>query len=311
MKDKITKQDIVRSIKDNYKNLEQSIVSQLLLETPRHHSTTGVYREKIWESLFRQIIPHKFSIAQGVFIIDSSDNTNISKEVDLVVFDEQYTPYIFNYGNIKFIPIEAVAIVIQCKSENITKDKLEDWVKSIDNLNTNSNSIARIATNVAIGPVPTQKATQPIKILCSLKEAIDKSGEPKFGFDVAVCVKKSKKQSKLQVKFSKNIDTLFKAYRTFNLKGESINIEEFEEGINKRIRENSDQCVKGQFQNQLEVAKKLNEIKTDNLKIAKGDEHYSILSLIFQLNQLLMLINNPMLFPHQAYVDMFNKSDAS
>ncbi|MNN95966.1 hypothetical protein D3C81_2148620 [compost metagenome] len=33
----------------------------------------------------------------------------------------------------------------------------------------------------------------------------------------------------------------------------------------------------------------------------------SLLSLTFQLNQLLMLINNPLLFPHDAYVRMFNE----
>ena len=37
----------------------------------------------------------------------------------------------------------------------------------------------------------------------------------------------------------------------------------------------------------------------------KGEENV-ILSLIFQLNQLLMVINNPMLFPHRAYAKRFS-----
>lgn len=61
------------------------------------------------------VIPKKYCIEQGVFIIDSYGK--ISNEVDLAVFDEMYTPYIFNYEEIKFIPIEAVAAVIQCKSQ--------------------------------------------------------------------------------------------------------------------------------------------------------------------------------------------------
>lgn len=36
-------------------------------------------------------------------------------------------------------------------------------------------------------------------------------------------------------------------------------------------------------------------------------EENVLLSLIFQLNQLLMVLNNPMLFPHRAYADMFNR----
>jgi len=41
-------------------------------------------------------------------------------------------------------------------------------------------------------------------------------------------------------------------------------------------------------------------------KITYQDQPVSLLSLNLQLNQLLMLINNPMLFPHNAYAKMFN-----
>ena len=37
-----------------------------------------------------------------------------------------------------------------------------------------------------------------------------------------------------------------------------------------------------------------------------GEQELSLMSFNFQLNQILMLINNPMLFPHLDYVDMFN-----
>ncbi|WP_315815074.1 DUF6602 domain-containing protein [Paraflavitalea speifideaquila] len=117
-------QDTVSKIIQNYKQLEESIVKQLFIEITNHYPTTGAYREEVWKSLFRQIIPKKFSIEQGVFIIDSKGQ--VSQEVDLVVFDEQYTPFIFNYGNIMFIPIEAVAIVIQCKSNTLKNQELKN-----------------------------------------------------------------------------------------------------------------------------------------------------------------------------------------
>jgi len=41
--------------------------------------------------------------------------------------------------------------------------------------------------------------------------------------------------------------------------------------------------------------------------VKNSEGEISLLTLNFQLNQLLMIINNPMLFPHQAYVRMFNK----
>ena len=139
-------EETIIKIVENYENLEKSIVNQLKLSVPAHNSTTGTYREEVWRSLFEQIIPKKFVIEQGVFIIDSYGS--ISKEVDLVIYDESYTPYIFNYGAIKFIPIEAVTAVIQCKSTNVsakgTSKKIrivEEWVNYIDDLKTSTENI--------------------------------------------------------------------------------------------------------------------------------------------------------------------------
>lgn len=47
----------------------------------------------------------------------------------------------------------------------------------------------------------------------------------------------------------------------------------------------------------------------DKFRVMKGGEEVSLLSLNLQLNQLLMLINNPILFPHLSYAEMFNKVD--
>lgn len=136
--------------------MEKSIVTQLLLETPKHHPTTGAYREGVWRSLFEMIVPRKFCIDQSVFIIDSFGH--ISNEVDLAIFDEMDTPYIFNYGNIKFIPIEAVAVVVQCKSKTLKKDNIREWVGSIKDLKTSLNSVLRIIQRVVDNSRPSTKA---------------------------------------------------------------------------------------------------------------------------------------------------------
>lgn len=130
---------IITQIKDNYVQLEQSITKQLKMAAAKHHVTSGTFREDIWKSMFEQIIPKKFSIEQSVFIIDSEGG--VSKEVDLAIFDEQYTPYIFRYGRIKYIPIEAVAVVIQCKSKNLSTKDLVEWSRSISKLKTSLKSI--------------------------------------------------------------------------------------------------------------------------------------------------------------------------
>ena len=54
-------------------------------------------------------------------------------------------------------------------------------------------------------------------------------------------------------------------------------------------------------------SEKLKERKIDDYKVSDKTKEYTLLSFIFQFNQILMMINNPMFFPHKAYVDMFNK----
>ena len=61
--------------------------------------------------MFKRIISPKFVIEQSVFLIDSKGN--VSNGVDLAIFDEMSTPYIFRYYDLKFIPLEAMAVVVE------------------------------------------------------------------------------------------------------------------------------------------------------------------------------------------------------
>lgn len=289
----MNKEETLNKLYENYENIEKSIVNQLLLDAPNHQLTTGTYREDVWRSLFEKIIPKKFCIDQGVFIIDS--NGNISDEVDLAIFDEQYTPYIFNYGKIKFIPIEAVAVVIQCKSISLHTKVLEKWLKSVDKLTTSLNSIVRVMPGLVDNNIENEKksksqtSTRPISILCCIgqegnikKSAIDM-------FDICLCVDKDKTSLK---KIIKNENTTY--YQWY----ESLNHYKLE-----RFKEKSQLYRKKKNTEGKDIKESLLSIKiVDN----NGKENV-ILSLIFQLNQLLMLINNPMLFPHKSYADLFNK----
>ena len=158
---------IITQIKENYASLEKGIVNQLYFEA-EHGATIGHYREKIWAEMFKRIVPRKFVVEQSVFLIDSRGK--VSNEVDLAIFDELYTPYIFRYYDLKFIPLEAVAVVVECKSTSLNKENLESWAESISELKTSSDqrSFARLATKIAYGPVDTQQATRPLRVLCRL-----------------------------------------------------------------------------------------------------------------------------------------------
>lgn len=280
---------IIAQIKDNYANMEKGIVNQLCFEV-EHGATIGHYREKIWGEMFKRIVPKKFVVEQSVFLIDSKGN--VSKEVDLVIFDEMYTPYIFRYYDLKFIPLEAVAVVVECKSKYMDKGKLEKWAESISALQTSSKqkSFARLATCIAYGPAKTQTATRPLRVLCCMNEQEkDLLVETEKMFDVVI--RAIEKEKRLEIEWDTEKKSLYDWYMCLNQA----------DGLEKEIDEK---------EGKIEAKKhNLNEYKVYREDNGVPDkEELSLMSFNFQLNQILMLINNPMLFPHLDYVEMFNGS---
>lgn len=49
---KISKQELVKEIRDNYRRVEKTIVEQLYMRNSLHGPTTGYAREDIWKELF-------------------------------------------------------------------------------------------------------------------------------------------------------------------------------------------------------------------------------------------------------------------
>lgn len=313
--------ETILELAKNYGSREQSLVNQLAINSPNHPSTTGSYRERVWKELFEGIIPKKYCIAQSVFIIDSYGS--LSKEVDLAVYDEMYTPYIFNYGEIKFIPIEAVAIVIQCKSEisgSEMKKSLENWVKSIDQLHTSLNSVTRVIGWVQdnLNPSPsvkglTQTETRPIKILCATKLAELKETESKF--DIVLWVennhfaKKIYGEQKEKENGGENEDFRYWCNELNHSLSKNVLEDELfiQSELKQKIRANREKEEKIKKEKKKIIDQDLKRQLADLKIINEDGEENVIMSLTFQINQLLMLINNPMLFPHAAYTEMFNK----
>lgn len=290
----VTYEEIIKMLAANYEEVERSVANQILLKASNHYPTEGSYRESIWKSLFEMIIPRKYCIEQGVFIIDSYGHK--SKEVDLVVFDEMYTPYIFNYGKIKFIPIEAVAAVVQCKSNEIKYKKVADWRKTIEDLITSMDSVARTAAfmsdNSEAGPKKvTQTATRPIMILCAINSD-KKFSKLKKEFDIILSVDQEKK------KINKYI------------RGEENSLSNWNDSLNHALdnyKGNEDEIKKEKEDRKEKKTKISAEQRKTLLKDLRVGQENVLLSLTFQLNQLLMVLNNPMLFPHRAYAKRFDK----
>ena len=294
----------IRDIKENYLKMERELVTQLNYDVTNHQLTAGSHREEVWTDFFRRIVPKKFNIARSVFIIDS--NQNVSNEVDIAIYDEQYTPYIFNYGLIKFIPVEAVAAVVQCKSRNLNPEDLEEWADSIDVLKTSNDSIIRLATYVHIGKLQEegsrnsaiQTATKPIKILCYIpdkkSDTDDSKGRNKF--DIVIQAYQNSKSNEKQSKDASK-EELYEG----NLK-----ITFTDDDLLTVLQKYNQADMKINSKTSIKNFEKLKEREIGDYEVSDKTKKYTLLSFIFQFNQILMMINNPMFFPHKAYVDMFN-----
>lgn len=265
----------VKDLFSNYQSEERSLVEQLFF-TAKHHGTIGTYREQVWQEMFENIIPKKFVIEQSVFILDS--NGKISHEVDLAILDVMYTPYIFKKGSLKFIPIEAVAVAIQCKSVSTpSSSKIEEWVTSIKQLKTKQSGIARMATTLVQGKgSETQKATRPILIYCNLKGSEQGTNEKYFDITITASEKEKKLEMRLHEESFKSIHSVYK-----HLNFSEVGTDDYR--INGDDREIEQYRVPGS----------------------------TLLSLNFILNQALMLLNNPMLFPHIDYVNLFKEKEGN
>lgn len=289
----------LKAIIHNYLETEKSLVSQLNFQLPDHPPTIGGFREEIWKQLFEQIVPKKYVIEQSVFLMDSQGK--VSNEVDLAIFDEMYTPYIFRNGRIKFIPIEAVAAVVQCKSKSLECDDLVDWCKHINDLHTVSNATARLATSVVTPetPNPTQKATRPIKILCHLGNTPQSSkksyiSDELFDFELIA----DNDQKRITVLYPEG-KTLFEWFNELNNRQDTNDDMKQEASESEELKRNPIE----EFSKSTVAKNNLDEYRVTSTNPKKSG--VSLLSFNLQFNQLLMLINNPMLFPHIAYAKRF------
>lgn len=286
----------IDNIINNYVQNEKALIDQLSFKIG-HGPTIGGYREDIWRGMFEQIVPRKFVIEQSVFIMDSKGN--VSNEVDLAIFDETYTPYIFRYGRLKFIPIEAVAVVVECKSTSPDKKDLQKWAKSILPLSTSTDTYARMFTDIVVGGSgdngkgSTQTATRPLRILCCVAESFENNFDGCEDAIFDIVIKASTKKNELSIEMDPDKKTLQDWYLSLNHVGHS-----------------GDLSYDGKKIKNGEV---IRDVKISDYEVKKGTKAVSLLTFNLQLNQLLMLINNPMLFPHLAYArrfDIFAKEGA-
>ncbi len=104
--------------------VEQEVMAvQLKLSSKSitHDGLMGEVNEQHFIQLLRKYLPMRYAIDRGI-VIDSNGAT--SDQIDIVIFDHQYTPTLLDQHAHRFIPAEAVYCVLEVKP-TINKAYLE------------------------------------------------------------------------------------------------------------------------------------------------------------------------------------------
>src|SRR5271155_2662213 len=81
-------------------------------KTFNHPGMKGDASENVWISLLDTYLPKRYQAAKA-FVVDSQGD--FSQQIDVVVFDRQYSPFIFRYENDTIVPAESVYAVFEEK----------------------------------------------------------------------------------------------------------------------------------------------------------------------------------------------------
>lgn len=140
-------------------------------EVFHHAPTKGDSSENTWLETLRNYLPKRYQIEKA-HIVDSLGA--FSEQIDIVIFDRQYSPFIFDFKGQKIIPAESVYAVFESKQE-ISKGNIEAAQKKVASVR----QLHRTSL-----PIPHAGGTYPAKPLTHILGgvlALDSAWNPPMG----------------------------------------------------------------------------------------------------------------------------------
>jgi hypothetical protein len=103
-------------LKQMFKGLQDQMTSQLNTnrEYITHPGSKGDSLENAWIEWLRKYLPNRYDVDKAI-IIDHEGNT--SHQIDLVIYDNWFTPFIFSQNGFHYIPAEGVYAVFEVKPD--------------------------------------------------------------------------------------------------------------------------------------------------------------------------------------------------
>lgn len=129
-------------LKDLFAGLQKQI--EVRFSTNRqfieHPGSKGDSLENVWIEWLGEYLPNRYCVDKA-FVIDSKGQ--LSQQLDLVIYDQHFTPFVFKQDGVSYIPAEGVYAVFEVKPE-ITKGYIEyagDKIASVRKLHRTSTNI--------------------------------------------------------------------------------------------------------------------------------------------------------------------------
>ena len=111
------------NLRDVFLGLQDKMIAELRCNRASvpHPGTKGDATELCWRDVLNHYLPKRYQ-AEKAFVIDADGG--LSEQIDIVVFDRQYSPFLFNQGGAVYVPAESVYAVVEVKQE-LTKEQIE------------------------------------------------------------------------------------------------------------------------------------------------------------------------------------------
>lgn len=79
-----------------------------------HPGARGEASEEDWLRVLKDHLPQRYQ-ADRAFVIDSTGAS--SEQIDIVIYDRQYSPFLYNQANQRYVPAESVYGVLEVKQD--------------------------------------------------------------------------------------------------------------------------------------------------------------------------------------------------
>ena len=142
-------------LRDLFHGLQNQMLASLNVnrEFIEHPGSKGDATEQHWIEFLRTYLPDRYKVDKAI-VIDSTGN--VSEQMDVVIYDAIYTPFIFKQDGFIYIPAESVYAVFEVKQD--VKGYIEYAAQKVESVRTlKRTSIGMVASGKTASARPLTK----------------------------------------------------------------------------------------------------------------------------------------------------------